>query len=285
MSTEQKPCCLKNIFGSKAQEIDKMSFANKVVIVTGASSGIGATTAKLFAKQKAKVVMVGRNIQKLNKVEEDIKKTGSEPLVIVADITNDEGAQSVITKTVDHFGKLDILVNNAGAGTATPLLQEDYISKFDNLMAINLRSVAVMIHAAAPHLIKTKGNIINISSIVSTSTVKEFSIYSASKAGLDHLTRCLALEFAEHGVRVNTVNPGPVATDFLINAGVTEDVSNNIQKDYANSLPLKRISESIEIADVILFLAGDTGKSITGSSYVIDCGGSLGLSNEIKSDF
>lgn len=253
-----------------------MSFADKVVIVTGASSGIGAATAKLFAEHNAKVVMVGRNIEKLNNVEDDIKQTtNAELLVITADISNEDEARRVIEKTVAHFEKIDVLVNNAGFGAVTSILDTDFVNKLDNMFATNLRAVAILIHAAAPHLIKTKGNIVNVSSIASICSLKTFSAYATTKAALDHLSRCLAVELAEHDVRVNVVNPGPVSTDFVINAGGTKELSDQIYKDTAKTLPLKRVSESIEIAEVILFMASNKGRSITGTNYVIDCGGAL----------
>lgn len=265
----------------------KMSFQDKVVIVTGASSGIGAATAKMFAKEKAKVVIVGRNMVKLSKVDEEIKKTTSTiPLLIKADISQDEEAIDIIAKTIAHFKKIDVLVNNAGFSVPVPLLSDNYIKEFDRAIATNLRGIAVLINAAAPHLIKTKGNIVNISSNAAvTSNLPYYSSYATSKAGVDHLSRCLAVELSEHGVRVNTVNPGPVATDIAINnSSITREQAEAGFKYFAKLTPLQRICEAEEIGDVILFLASDKAKSVTGSSYFIDCGTTVdsSMNNNLK---
>lgn len=262
-----------------------MSFQNKVVIVTGASSGIGATTAKMFAKEKAKVVIVGRNIDRLNKVEEDIKKTtGVEVLAIKADMSNEEEARGVIDKTIARFKQLDVLINNAGFAISTTILDKDFINKFDTVLNTNLRGVAVITHAAAPHLIKSKGNIVNISSVASYVAIPTFSVYGTSKAGLDHLSRCLAVELAEHGVRVNVINPGPVATEFATNTGLAKEGTDKYYENRANTTPLKRVCQGDEVGDLILYLASDKARSVTGSSYTIDCGIALvnGFSNNKK---
>lgn len=253
-----------------------MSFQDKVVIVTGASSGIGETTAKLFAKEKAKVVLVGRNNERLNKVAEDMKTTHeTNTLIIKADVTNDKEAISVVEKTISQFKKVDVLINSAGIGVETSIFSDNYVKNFDDTIAVNLRAAAVLIHAATPHLIKTKGNVVNVSSIASMINIYSYSNYAISKAGLDHLTRCLALELSSHGVRINTINPGPVLTDIAINAGLTKEESDKAFELYEKTTPLKRLTEREEVGNVILFLASDKAKSVTGSSYTIDGGAHL----------
>lgn len=253
-----------------------MSFSDKVVIVTGASSGIGAATAKLFAQEKAHVTMVGRNVEKLTNVSNDIKtKTGVEPLVVVADVSKEDEARGIVEKTIQKYGKLDILINNAGVVAYTSIFNEDYLKEFDRIMGINLRAVVVMTHAAAGHLVKTKGNIVNVSSIGSTLSSALLSVYGSSKAGLDHFSRCIALEFAKEGVRVNVVNPGPVKTDIGLTLGNTREELEAGYVEASTKTPLKLISESEEVADIIAYLASDKAKSITGATYTLDCGVSL----------
>ncbi|GBP85338.1 11-beta-hydroxysteroid dehydrogenase-like 2 [Eumeta japonica] len=134
-----------------------MSFTNKVVIVTGSSSGIGASTAILFAREGAKVTITGRNVEKLNKVEKEIDKlTGNKPLAIVADISKEDDAIGIVNKTVSHFGKLDVLVNNAGVVSYRGIFDSDYLTEFDRIMSTNLRAAATMTYAAMPHLVTTR---------------------------------------------------------------------------------------------------------------------------------
>uniref|UniRef100_A0A2A4ITT1 Uncharacterized protein n=1 Tax=Heliothis virescens TaxID=7102 RepID=A0A2A4ITT1_HELVI len=245
-----------------------MSFKDKVVIVTGSSSGIGAAIAIKFAEEGAKVAIVGRNQEKLNNVA---KKCGK-PLVLVADVSKDEDAKRIVDETVRVFGKLDILINNAGIGQTASIQSENAMAVFDKVMSTNLRSVVYLTHLAAPHLVKTKGNIVNISSIAALQVLQNVFSYCTSKAGLDHFTRAVALELASSGVRVNTVNPGPVLTDIIENMGATKEQQAAMFKQMENGTPLKRISVPEEIGDLVLFLASDKAKAITGSSFVTDNG-------------
>ncbi|KAJ8712265.1 hypothetical protein PYW07_005107 [Mythimna separata] len=253
-----------------------MSFENKVIIVTGSSSGIGAATAIKFSKQKAKVTIVGRNESKLKNVAEICEKNGSKPLMIVADVTNEDDAKKIINDTIEHFGQLDVLVNNAGMFNNVSILDPHAIEKFDQILATNLRSGVYLTHLAVPHLIESKGNIVNISSAASTKTFwPENFAYCTSKAGLDHFTRSVALELAPKGVRVNCINPGPVKTDFIEKLTMDKDEQDKIWADIERTTALSKIAESEEVADLVLFLASDKAKSITGSSYVIDNGALL----------
>lgn len=245
-----------------------MSFTNKVVLVTGASGGIGAATALMFAKEGANVVIVGRNEEKLKNVNADFDKIGKRPLVIKADVSKEDEAKSIIKQTIDAFGKLDVLVNNAGILRQDNIYDTSFMNVFDEVMNTNLRAVVLLTNLAVPYLVETKGNIVNVSS-VAAQRVKPTQLvsYKTSKAGLNHFTRCIALELAAHGVRVNTVSPGPVATD-IFDAGSMEDYLETLKKSTA----LGRIGQPEEISDIILFLASDKAKSITGSDYVSDNG-------------
>ena len=249
-----------------------MSLLNKVALVTGASSGIGAAIAAKFAKEGAKVAIIGRNTVKLN----NVAKECSNPLVIAADVTKEEDAKRLVNETVKHFGKLDILVNNAGIGGTASILSEDAMASFDKIMATNLRSAVHLTHLTAPHLLKTKGNIINISSVAALTLLGKGSYaYCASKAGLDHFSRSIAQELASKGIRVNTVNPGPVRTDIVKNFGATGELEELIFKQMQQATLLKRVSDPEEIADLVLFLASDKARGITGSSFVSDNGALL----------
>lgn len=250
-----------------------MSLENKVALVTGASSGIGAAIAVQFTKEGAKVVIVGRNENKLKEVSEACEKAGSKPLIIVADISKDENVKRVVNTTISHFGKLDVLVNNAGIGMSADIMAEHAIQVYDQTMATNLRSPIYLTNVAAPHLVESKGNIINISSVAGLGVMSTSSFaYCTSKAALDHFTRCAALTFASKGVRCNSVNPGPVKTDILENGGLSEAHQQAIWDNFKASTALDRISDPEEVADLVVFLASEKAKGITGATFVIDNG-------------
>ncbi|PAV87609.1 hypothetical protein WR25_06812 isoform B [Diploscapter pachys] len=208
-------------------------FSGKVAIITGASSGIGRATAVLMAKDGAKLTITGRNQQEL---EETAKQTGlsAESLNLVAgDITKHDVQQVLIDTTVNKFGKLDILVNNAGAGFTEEgkIGSEISVECYHKNIEVNLTSVLEMIQKARPHLIKSKGDIVNVSSIAGLNhgNVKS-PYYSVAKAGLDQLSRNLALELINFDVRVNSVNPGLIKTNFMERAyHVGADQANKVE--------------------------------------------------------
>ncbi|XP_045770357.1 uncharacterized oxidoreductase TM_0325-like [Maniola jurtina] len=250
-----------------------MSFVNKVVLITGGSSGIGAATAIAFTKEGANVAIVGRNEEKLKGVIEKCTSAGKEPLSIKADITHEGDPERIVKETIEAFGEIDILVNNAGLVRYAQILDSNILETYDLIMNTNLRAQIHLTHLVGPSLIKSRGNIINVSSVASKTrpTITAHVIYDISKTAFTHFSRAAAAEFAPHGVRVNTVSPGAVDTDILLNAGVTH-ISFPDMKD---EMPLRRISEPEEIADIILFIASDKAKAITGSDYVIDNGALL----------
>ncbi|KAJ0172894.1 hypothetical protein K1T71_011070 [Dendrolimus kikuchii] len=245
-----------------------MSFTNKVVLITGGSSGIGAKTAILFAKEGANVAIVGRNVAKLAKVEEEINQIGNKPLVIVADVSKDDEAITIVKKTVEAFGKLDILVNNAGIMRHCEIFDASFLQVYDEIMNTNMRPVVIITSQAVPYIRETKGNIINISSVAGIDVIQPgFISYQASKAALTHFTKALAVELGPYGVRANIVSPGPVKTDIFVSAGM-----GNLEKELENTTVLNRLSDPEEVADIIAYLASDKAKSVTGSNYVIDNG-------------
>ncbi|XP_035448561.2 3-oxoacyl-[acyl-carrier-protein] reductase FabG-like [Spodoptera frugiperda] len=246
-----------------------MSFKNKVVLITGGSAGIGAATAEQFAKEGASVAIVGRNEAGLKAVTERCDQYGSKTLVIKADVADDAQAKTIVEKTIEAFGRLDVLVNNAAVYKSTSLLSPDIMKIYDEVTSVDLRAVVHMTSLAAPHLIKTKGNIVNISSVLGKTYVQspQLMMYCLSKAALEHFSRGAALELAASGVRVNIVSPGPVRT-ALVKILETE----NIIEDVSLTTALHRVSEPEEVADVILFLASDKAKGVTGSDYGIDNG-------------
>ncbi|CAD0204600.1 unnamed protein product [Chrysodeixis includens] len=244
-------------------------FANKVVLITGGSSGIGAAAVEGFAKEGAFVAFVGRNETKLKAVAE---RCGPNTFPINADVAIDEQAKTIIPKTIEKFGKLDVLVNNAGIGPMVELSDPNVLDSFDLIVNTNLRAVVLLTNLALPYLKESKGNIINISSIASTriiSVVTGLVPYCVSKAGLDQFTRGAAAEFAAFGVRVNSVNPGPVVTDMGANSGIDVVPDADMMK---NITALGRMSDADEVSDLIQYLASDKARGVTGSCFVIDNG-------------
>ncbi|XP_045516963.1 3-oxoacyl-[acyl-carrier-protein] reductase FabG-like [Pieris brassicae] len=247
-----------------------MSFVDKVVLVIGASSGIGASTAIGFTKEGAKVVIVGRNEGKLQIVASECKKNGHDPLVINADISIDDDVTRIVQETIDKYGKIDILVNNAGIVRFGSILTGNLMNTFDEIINTNLRGIMKVTTLASPHIIKTKGNIVNISSVAGQAVPKPpiFTSYAISKAGLDVFTKAAAVELAPHGVRVNAISPGPVYTDVLENAGVKSDKETFDEMKTA----LNRVSTPEEVANMIMYLSGDKCIGVTGSNFVLDNG-------------
>ncbi|XP_045503298.1 glucose 1-dehydrogenase 2-like [Colias croceus] len=246
-----------------------MSFKSKVVVVTGSSGGIGAAIAIAFAKEGADVVVIGRNDEKLKSVKKQCESYGRTPLVLKADVSKDEDAKKIIADTIKKFGKLDILVNNAGILRMSSFVEGTFMSSYEEVHNTNLRAAALLLQLATPHLIASKGNVINISSVAGRQLVNyQGTAYGMSKAAMDMLTSGAALELGKYGVRVNTVSPGPVKTDIITNSVKEGEVAEEITVKTV----LNRWSEPEEIADLVLFIASDKAKGITGSNFTSDNG-------------
>jgi len=243
----------------------------KVVIVTGASSGIGRATALLFAKNGANVIAVGRNEKELNGLRDEAQKKKGSIKIHLADIREKSQVERLVSQTIGSFGQIDVLVNSAGIimnGTIENTTLEDWDKMFD----INLRSLFFMIQKCVPHLEKTKGNIVNVSSVAGTRAFPNVLAYCVSKAGVDQLTHCAALELASKGIRVNAVNPGVVVSNLHKRGGMDAEAYKNFLDHSKSTHPLGRVGEAKEVAELIYFLASEKASWITGATYPIDGG-------------
>lgn len=250
------------------------SFTDKVVMVTGATSGIGHAVAVKFATESAQVVALSRNQSALSEVEASVRNAGGEPLTIAVDVTNDSQVHQAIDETINKFGRLDVLVNAAGH-ISTGSIEETSLSAWDAMMNVNLRAVFQLMQLAAPYLIKTKGNIVNVSSVTGLRSFPGVLAYCVSKAGVDQLTRCAALELASKGVRVNAVNPGVVITEIHKRGGMSEEAYANFLEHSKTTHPLGRVGDPKEIAELVFYLASEKASWITGATYQIDGGRAL----------
>src|ERR1700694_2460432 len=249
----------------------EQSLAGKVVMVTGSTSGIGHAVAIRFATAGARVVALGRDQSALSEVKSEIERAGADALTIATDVTNESDLQHALDEAIDKFAGLDVLVNAAGH-ISTGTIEETSLAAWDAMMNVNLRAVFHLMQMATPHLIKSKGNIVNISSVTGLRSFPGVLAYCVSKAALDQLTRCSALELAPKGVRVNAVNPGVVVTEIHKRGGMTEDAYARFLEHSKTTHPIGRVGDSREIAELIFFLASERASWITGATYSIDGG-------------
>jgi len=251
--------------------MSEQQFTGKVAFVTGATSGIGQACAMAFADAGAKVVCVGRKEEALRDVEQRIREIGAEALAIKADLASVEEAERAIQETVKVFGGVDVLVNAAGH-ISNGTIENTTLEAWDDMMNINVRAVFQLMQKALPSLTERHGNIVNISSVTGLRAFPGVLAYCVSKAALDQLTRCAALELAAKGVRVNAVNPGVVVTEIHKRGGMSKEAYAAFLEHSKETHPLGRTGRPEEIADLVLYLASEKASWITGATYSIDGG-------------
>jgi NAD(P)-dependent dehydrogenase (short-subunit alcohol dehydrogenase family) len=240
----------------------------KSVIVTGASSGIGAAIAIRFADNGFRVLAAGRNAQALA----DIARGTDAIVPWIGDLTGEGACERLVDDCIERFGRLDVLVNNAGIyirGDAGETRVEDW----RRTLAVNLDAPFYLSKAALPHLRKSRGVIINIASDWGLQGGKRAAAYCASKGGLVLLTRGMALDHAEEGIRVNAVCPGDVDTPMLVAEAVHDGLTHEqALEKYGKDSPSGRVTRSEEVAALVLYLASDQAAQITGAAIPIDGG-------------
>ena len=251
-----------------------MNLENKIVIITGAGSGIGAATAKLFSAHKAKVVVADINLENAQNIVSEIKSTGGKAEAIQTDVTQFEEVEELIQSTVDKHGQLDIMVNNAGIGGKHQLKTADHThDDWHNVIAVNQTGVFYCMKVALQQMTKQgHGSIVNVASLAGLKASGNNLSYSASKFAVVGMTKSAALEYARKNIRINAVCPG-----FTHSALLNQLLSSapNMDEKLKRFIPMGRFGEADEIAEAICWLASENSKFITGQTITLDGGTSL----------
>ena len=252
-----------------------MRLTGKVAVITGAGSGIGRAAALLFAREGARVVAVDRDEESASQVTEDVRATGGHAISFRADVASQKDAQAVIDKTMAEYGKVNVLFNNAAVASYTSLLDTDE-TEIDRVFGTNVKSVFFLSQAAIPHMKgQGSGSIINSSSITGIVGAPGMAAYASSKGAIITLTRTMALEHAEDGIRVNCICPASVDTEMLRQAFERAPDPAVARAQNIKRHPLGRLATPEDVAYFALFLASDESSFVTGGTHVIDGGASL----------
>jgi NAD(P)-dependent dehydrogenase (short-subunit alcohol dehydrogenase family) len=245
-------------------------FAGKVVLITGATSGIGEGTAYAFAKEGAKVFFCGRRENLGKQVEAKIKNFGGEATYFKADVRNEAEVKNFVDAGVKKYGKLDIAFNNAGIESpkAVPIAEQTLVD-FENVLRTNATGVFLSMKYELPHLLKNGGAIINNSSVSGHAGWATIAPYNASKHAVVSLTKVAALEYADKNIRVNAISPGAVDTPMLRRAMASFNLT---EQQIFESYPIKRLATVEEMARTVMFLASDEATVITGTDVDVTGG-------------
>lgn len=250
-----------------------MRFKDKTVIITGGGTGIGRETALLFAEEGAKVLIAGRRMDKLREVQQESRKFGPEIDYLVSDISDENRCKSIVEYAIEKYGHIDILFNNAGI--LLPGSTHEISSlEWDKTFNVNVKGLWLMSKYVLPHLMEQRsGSIINSSSVIGLKGFTGVAAYAASKGAVAQLTRCMALEYADKGIRVNAICPGFVDTPLVTEGYMSRAQDKEDAMTYLSSLhPLGRIATAREIAHAVLFLCDESSGFITGHLLPIDGG-------------
>lgn len=244
-----------------------MKLRDKAAIVTGAGSGFGKETSKLFASEGAKLVCVGRSKDNTQATVDEIKEAGGEAIAVVADVSKEEDVKKFVQAAVDEYGQIDVLFNNAGVYVHGNV-EETALEDFQRAMDINVNGVFMAIKEAMPYLKESKGSIINTSSAGGRIGFPSAIGYATSKGAVISLTRSVAVDYAAEGVRCNAICPGTSETGMTKNQLEDEE----IKKGFLDPIPMNRLGRVEDVAQAALFLASDDSSYITGHDLPVDGG-------------
>ncbi len=248
-----------------------MKLEGKVAIVTGAGGGIGEATALLLAREGARVCCNSLS-ESASQVVERIRQAGGEASFFQGDVSTEQAAQRIVGFTIERYGRLDILFNNAGI-VIPGRVDDTKVEDWDRTMAVNVRSTFLVSRVALPHLIRSKGCIVNNASVVAVKGVKDRAAYSASKGAVLSLTRAMAADYLKDGIRVNSVSPGTTASPSLERRIAAFADPEQARRDFVARQPMGRLGRPEEIAEAVLFLCLSTFS--TGLNLSIDGGMTL----------
>ncbi|MCC2613528.1 SDR family oxidoreductase [Neorhizobium petrolearium] len=257
-----------------------MELKSRVALVTGAGSGIGRAAALKLAGEGAKVGVLGRTKDEIEKTADKIRKAGGEALPLEADVSDEKRMREAIDRLAETFGRLDIVVANAGINGVWAPIDDLKPEEWDKTIAVNLRGTYLTFHAAVPHLKKRGGSIVVVSSINGNRTFNTpgATAYVATKAAQVAIVQQLALELGKHGIRVNAVCPGAIETNINDNTTVRKEKDTAVPVKFPKGdIPITggKAGQSEDVADVILFLASDRSRHVTGTPIFVDGGQSL----------
>ncbi|HVX47074.1 MAG TPA: glucose 1-dehydrogenase [Mycobacteriales bacterium] len=246
-------------------------FAGRVALIAGASRGIGAVTAREFARAGAAVALAARDEDLLNSVAAEIRAAGGQAIAVKTDVGDTQSMATLVERTVDEFGRLDFAFNNATDGPRPTPLADIEPEDFDRGIRTNIRGTFLGMKFQIPAIIRSGGGaIVNMASGAGLSGVSNLAAYVAGKAGIIGLTKAAALDYADQGVRVNVVAPGPILTYHLEAAGP------EAQRQAGLSTPMRRVGQSEEVATTVMWLCSDESSFVTGVTVPIDGGQSAG---------
>jgi|HigsolmetaGSP12D_1036236.scaffolds.fasta_scaffold02795_2 NAD(P)-dependent dehydrogenase (short-subunit alcohol dehydrogenase family) len=260
-------------------EQGQQAFAEQVVIVTGGAAGIGRGIARCFAEEGARVVIADWNEADGEATREELGRGGSEAVFVKTDVSDPAQIERVAAAAMDRWGRIDVLVNNVGTHDYRPFM-EMTAQDWDRLIASDLRGHFLMSRAVVPSMIARKsGSIVHIASVHALQTMPRFTVYAAAKGGIVSMTRGMALELAEHGIRVNAVLPGLTRNKNVDRSlqGLTDEERAERMKRAAVNVPLGRMADPKEIGNAVVFLAGAKASFITGACLTVDGGESAHL--------
>ena len=261
---------------SKAANDDRSGLlTGKVALVVGASRGIGAVTAKALARAGAKVMLAARDANALETLVGEIRSEGHEAGCVTVDVGDETSVEHLTERVLVQFGRLDVAFNNATDGSNPQPLADTDVEGFDRAIRTNIRGTFLGMKHQIPALLASGGgSIINMASLAGVQGVANLAGYVTGKAGIIALTKVAALDYADHGIRVNVLAPGPILTHHLEAAG------ESAQRHAAAGTPMRRVGTAAEIADVVLWLASDQSSFVTGVTLPIDGGQSAGTKPE-----